>query len=299
MDKNIICKTDEFLYNHLKNSNASEEQKKYRYEHTLRVTNIGIELAKKENADIGIVTLGCLLHDVGKFDTDNDMEHGRVSAKVAEKFLRILNLSEKQIKDICYSIASHVDGGAGYEYDDIPEAKIVSDADNIDRFGAYRLLEAAKHAIEGKTLEEQKKIVSDKLERYKKYYSEGVMETKSGNEWFRKQLELGILFFQSYLEQLNITVLPEKIAVESRCGIKCSECGYRESAGCKGCVNIDKPFWGEKCMVKYCCENKQLSHCGECDAFPCDLLNSFSYDKEQGDNGARIKQCRKWAEECK
>lgn len=215
LDKNIINKTNEFLYKHLQDSNVSAGEKQYRYEHTLRVVNIGIELAKKENSDIETVVLGCMLHDVGKFDTDDNMEHGRVSAKIAEKFLKTLNLSEKQIKDICYSIASHVDGGAGYEYDDIPEAKILSDADNIDRFGAYRIFEAAKHTIEGKTLEEQKRIVSDKLERYKKYYSEDIMETKSGNEWFRKQLELGILFFQNYLEQLNITVLPEKINAEN------------------------------------------------------------------------------------
>ena len=35
--------------------------------------------------------------------------------------------------------------------------------------------------------------------------------------------------------------------------------------------------------------------CGECD-FPCDLLNQFAYDKEQGDDGKRIEQCRKWTE---
>ena len=32
---------------------------------------------------------------------------------------------------------------------------------------------------------------------------------------------------------------------ESRCGLLCSQCSFRESMGCKGCVQIDKPFWGE------------------------------------------------------
>ena len=82
--------------------------------------------------------------------------------------------------------------------------------------------------------------------------------------------------------------------IESRCGINCSKCEYKETKGCKGCVNIDKPFWGENCPVKSCCESKALLHCGECEAFPCALLNSFAYDKEQGDNGLRIEQCRKW-----
>ncbi|MEW6710633.1 MAG: DUF3795 domain-containing protein, partial [Candidatus Riflebacteria bacterium] len=30
--------------------------------------------------------------------------------------------------------------------------------------------------------------------------------------------------------------------------------------------------------------------------FPCQLLNKFAYDKEQGDNGKRIEQCRLWAQ---
>ncbi|MDR2719552.1 MAG: hypothetical protein LBC03_01950 [Nitrososphaerota archaeon] len=41
--------------------------------------------------------------------------------------------------------------------------------------------------------------------------------------------------------------------------------------------------------------SQNYEHCGLCLDFPCDLLNQFSYDQEQGDNGKRIKQCRKWA----
>ena len=84
--------------------------------------------------------------------------------------------------------------------------------------------------------------------------------------------------------------------IESRCGILCSTCGFRESMGCKGCVEIDKPFWGESCPVKSCCEGKDRAHCGQCEAFPCEQLTAFAYDKEQGDNGARLEQCRKWRE---
>jgi hypothetical protein len=83
--------------------------------------------------------------------------------------------------------------------------------------------------------------------------------------------------------------------IESRCGIVCGECKYREKMNCGGCVYIEKPFWGDFCPVKNCCEGKGFSHCGNCSDFPCDLLNQFAYDKEQGDNGKRIEQCRKWA----
>lgn len=57
---------------------------------------------------------------------------------------------------------------------------------------------------------------------------------------------------------------------------------------------MTKPFWGETCPIKTCCEEKKLAQCGACDSFPCDALTAFSYDKEQGDNGKRIEQCKEW-----
>lgn len=45
--------------------------------------------------------------------------------------------------------------------------------------------------------------------------------------------------------------------------------------------HIHKPFWGDSCPVKLCCENKGKEHCGECLEFPCALLNQFSYDEKQ------------------
>ena len=83
--------------------------------------------------------------------------------------------------------------------------------------------------------------------------------------------------------------------IESRCGLLCSLCEYREAMDCKGCVSIAKPFWGDVCPVKACCEEKEQAHCGLCSDFPCELLTQFSYDKEQGDDGKRIEQCEEWA----
>lgn len=82
--------------------------------------------------------------------------------------------------------------------------------------------------------------------------------------------------------------------IESRCGILCGQCQYREQMGCPGCVNIDKPFWVDACPVKACTEGKTHAHCGQCQNFPCQLLNQFAYDEKQGDGGKRIEQCRLW-----
>lgn len=80
--------------------------------------------------------------------------------------------------------------------------------------------------------------------------------------------------------------------IESRCGLLCGDCLYREQMGCKGCVNMDKPFWADSCPVKSCCEARKHQHCGKCDSFVCPLLHTFAYDMEQSDNGARIEQCK-------
>lgn len=87
--------------------------------------------------------------------------------------------------------------------------------------------------------------------------------------------------------------------VESRCGLKCSECQYKTQMNCEGCIVISKPFWGDACPIKQCCEQKKLQYCGDCKLFPCDLLNSFAYDEKQGDQGKRIEQCRLWKREVK
>lgn len=84
--------------------------------------------------------------------------------------------------------------------------------------------------------------------------------------------------------------------IESRCGLLCSQCAYREQMHCPGCLQSQKPFWAESCPVKSCCEQRKKEHCGQCEDFPCALLHQFAYDKTQGDQGKRIAQCRKWSE---
>lgn len=81
---------------------------------------------------------------------------------------------------------------------------------------------------------------------------------------------------------------------ESRCGIVCSQCDYRAPMSCPTCPKMEKPFWGKECALKTCCESKEHLHCGECKDFPCELLEQFAFDPEQGDEGKRIQQCREW-----
>lgn len=82
--------------------------------------------------------------------------------------------------------------------------------------------------------------------------------------------------------------------IESRCGILCSKCSWQKENKCKGCTNIDNPFWGS-CPIKSCCEDREQKHCGECSEFPCTQLNEFAYAEKEGDGGVRLDQCKIWA----
>ena len=83
---------------------------------------------------------------------------------------------------------------------------------------------------------------------------------------------------------------------ESRCGVCCNSCERRHTVNCHGCTGMKAPFWGEECGVKSCCEQRGLNHCGECEAFPCDMLSHMG--EEQGfDPRIKIEQCRRWNEE--
>ena len=85
---------------------------------------------------------------------------------------------------------------------------------------------------------------------------------------------------------------------QSRCGVCCDSCERKQDVNCRGCINMETPFWGGVCGVKSCCESKGLNHCGECDEFPCEMLSTMGV--EEGFNPApRLEQCRKWAHERK
>jgi hypothetical protein len=86
--------------------------------------------------------------------------------------------------------------------------------------------------------------------------------------------------------------------VESRCGLLCNSCTYREPFHCGGCIETNgHPFHGE-CGIAICCQEKGFAHCGQCPVMPCEQLYAYSYlDKEHGDNppGLRIEQLKCWA----
>jgi putative nucleotidyltransferase with HDIG domain len=177
----------------------------YRWQHTLRVSHYGRMLAEAEGASIELVVAACLLHDVAHFDQDNWKEHGRLGARIIRPFLADLEYSPEEVKKICYSVAVHVDGRADFEHPETLESKVVSDADNIDRFGAYRIIQWCTVGVED--YQELIAKLRQRLQTLQDYRQRRVMETETGHRLFNRQLDLQITFFKALVEESELTSL--------------------------------------------------------------------------------------------
>jgi putative nucleotidyltransferase with HDIG domain len=195
-----------FLKNYLfSKDNIDEVEKQYRYEHTLRVATLGKEIAEKEGLDEFIVVLGCLLHDVGKFDTEIGVDHGRVSAKVARGFLNTLELSQEVVNEICYGIAIHVDGKADFEFNGTVECEMISDCDNIDRFDAYRVFDTLRwDKFETLSNEAANTLLKNRIERLQQLLKEN-LSTKTSTEYFHEKVNIQIAYYKELLKQYECT----------------------------------------------------------------------------------------------
>jgi len=177
----------------------------YRWQHTLRVTQFGKIIAENESVDVESIVAACLLHDIAWFDTtaENSRDHGRIGAEKAQPLLESLGYRRKLIKNICYSIASHVD-------EDDPstlEAKIVSDADEVDRYGPYRILQWCFSDI--KDYEKLATKLSERIRRLEQYRDENPLFTSTGRQLFAEQLNLQLRFFCEFVGEKKLSVMPQ------------------------------------------------------------------------------------------
>lgn len=201
----MIAESIEYLKEYLSACNAPFEEIEYRIGHSLRVANIGRRIAEVEGGDIYIVTIACILHDIGKFDTKNDSEHGRVSEGLAMNFLKNSKLSVYVRNHICHCIGAHVDRISCNDHIVTLEEKIVRDADTIDRFGAHKTklrmfweLENESclyHDIMNDTMRTLLMLEDNVLNRK--------LETEEGQRRFEGTIERQISFYRSLVEELS------------------------------------------------------------------------------------------------
>jgi uncharacterized protein len=107
------------------------------WDHTERVLRLCLKIGKKEKADLGVLELAALLHDVGRGDEDASngrVCHGRAGAVLAGRILERHGLDRRLIREVVHCIRTH-----RFRKRTVPktlEAKILFDADKLDSIGA-------------------------------------------------------------------------------------------------------------------------------------------------------------------
>ncbi|OIO76249.1 phosphohydrolase [Candidatus Gracilibacteria bacterium CG_4_9_14_0_2_um_filter_38_7] len=107
------------------------------WEHTQRVLTLARHIAKLEGADIEIVEIATILHDIGRSAQDKSKGkvcHAELGANMAEKILQSFEVPDDKIQKIIHCIGTH--RFRGNNFPETLEAKVLFDADKLDGIGA-------------------------------------------------------------------------------------------------------------------------------------------------------------------
>jgi len=136
MDSNdILLKVRTFAYNN------SEKNDIHGFKHVERVLKLSSEIGAVLNANLPVIKIAALLHDVGRYfkKEDEGKNHAEISAEIAENFLlkNNFNIAIEDVENILHCIRAHSFSN-GLEPKTL-EAKILSDTDKLDALGAIGL----------------------------------------------------------------------------------------------------------------------------------------------------------------
>ena len=101
--------------------------------HSMRVYRTAMKIAQAEHADLEVVALAALLHDV------DDRKLSPMTAEKKEnaaRFMRSQNVPESEIRQVCQIIDEVSFKGTDSVRPSTPEGKCVQDADRLDALGA-------------------------------------------------------------------------------------------------------------------------------------------------------------------
>ena len=206
----MITKTEAFLKDTFTASaylQSHPTDRDYRLAHSYRVANIAKAIAEAEGFDATCGVIAGLLHDIAYCEemaiSEAWKNHGRRSAAIARPFLESLGLSADDVNEICYGIAIHVDDEADFQWERTPFCETVGDADNIDRFDAYRIYETLEYIrfSEMPLAEKREKVVStlEKLTGLK----EMKLGTATAKDLWLQRLDYYIGFYEKLKAQLD------------------------------------------------------------------------------------------------
>lgn len=175
---------------------SSLEGTAHSYEHVDRVVKIAILLAKKEKADIELVQVGAILHDVGRCV---GQPHNETGAKLASEILNKVHYPPQKTQKIARIVLLH--------HLDVKnklnslEEKIVWDADKIDLLGALGIARGF-HWCGKQSFNSAVKLA---FETYTPIYD--MLNTKSARELAEKRNKETMSFLSALEKELSLADL--------------------------------------------------------------------------------------------
>jgi len=173
------------------------------------VAQYGKTIAEGEGINAEHAIVGCLLHDIAYFfedETGDWKNHGREGARIARPILLDAGYSEAETAEIAHAIAVHVDGEPDVPHPHTPLADLVSDADNVDRFSAYRCVLWCM--TERDDFQAMADMLRERIERLQQYAEKNPLDTPTGQRLFAEKVEMQLAFFREIVRDAERTHLP-------------------------------------------------------------------------------------------
>ena len=182
---------------------------RYRYTHSLRVAELGRRIARAEGLDEELLVLACLLHDVGyvRCQTEADyIDHGRLSAEMAAEFLREQGYDAAKAESVCYGIRIHTLEEEKHPRPATTLENTVGDADNIDRFDAYRLYEGLmRDKLDALTCAEVQQLAARRADRLGQL-ADWPFATETAAALWREKLAQNQAYYNDLRAQMDATL---------------------------------------------------------------------------------------------
>lgn len=204
----IIKTTQEYIKQRFL-SELKQEDGYYRYTHSLRVAGICRQIAQAEGLDEEMLVLGGLLHDIGYVacKTKADFtDHGLKSAEIAADFLREQGYDPQKAESICYGIRVHTQEDADRIRPATVQEDTISDADNIDRFDAWRFSRSLYwDGLEKTTVKQMRQISITRCQRMTELRTLR-FGTDSARKLWNDKLDLWLDFYSRLGNQMELTL---------------------------------------------------------------------------------------------
>lgn len=204
----IIAEAKDFVKSFFKNEYSGHD-----YYHTLRVYELARKIAVAENANMEIVSLASLLHDVDDVKISPET-HGTKANAVA--FLKRENVSDDVISRICTIIEQVSFCGVDSVVPSTIEGKCVQDADRLDALGAIGIARTFAYGgnhnrdiydpeippVTGLTKEEYKTHVSPTLNHF--YEKLFLLKDMMNTETARRIAERRDEYMRAYVDEFML-----------------------------------------------------------------------------------------------